>query len=275
MTAVGSLAKALPEGLKRRMRSFLPDETRLVFDLVGRGAAERTMLDVGACKGDSLAPFAESGWTVYAFEPDDENRAELGKRWGHNANVHIDARAVSNEAATDLPFFRSPVSDGISSLAAFHETHERAGLVDATTIAAFTADNELGQIGFLKVDTEGFDLFVLEGVDWDRTPPDVVVCEFENAKTRPLGYSFEDLASFLVDHGYFVFVSEWYPVVQYGQTHRWRCFAEYPCSLADSAAWGNLIGVRDSNTARRLAGSLDSVARRWRVGGELRRISRS
>ena len=253
MTALGNLAKALPESLKRRLRSILPDESRLIYNLFGHGGLDRIMLDVGACKGDSLAPFAEGGWTVYAFEPDDENRAELNRRWGHNTNVHIDARAVSDKAATDLPFFRSPVSDGISSLAAFHESHESAGLVDATTIAEFTAEHELGQIGYLKVDTEGFDMFVLEGVDWDREPPDVILCEFENAKTRPLGYSFDDLASFLVDRGYGVVVSEWYPVVEYGQTHRWRSFAQYPCPLADSEAWGNLIAVRDSDEAQRLA----------------------
>ena len=40
-------------------------------------------------------------------------------------------------------------------------------------------------------------------------------------------------------------MSEWYPIIRYGVQHRWRCFQEYPCSLRDMRAWGNLIAFHD------------------------------
>jgi hypothetical protein len=80
-------------------------------------------------------------------------------------------------------------------------------------------------VDFLKIDTEGFDLMVLKGYPWTQSPrPRVILCEFEDAKTVPLGYDFHQLAAFLVGEGYQLIISEWYPVKAYGGLHRWRRF---------------------------------------------------
>ena len=71
------------------------------------------------------------------------------------------------------------------------------------------------------------------------------MCEFEDAKTEPLGYSITDLAEYLRAKSYNLIISEWYPILAYGSPHRWRRFALYPCELLDSKAWGNIIAVRD------------------------------
>jgi FkbM family methyltransferase len=275
ITIRNQFLRYLPDGALRQLGRFVPDECRLVFKVMEDRSGSGVMVDVGACRGAALAPFAGDGWTVYAFEPDTVNRAELEATWGNTPDVHIDTRAVSDKVQTDLPFFRSDVSEGISGLSAFHESHEEAGTVDATTVDEVVREHGIGHIDFLKVDTEGHDLFVLEGVDWDNTPPDVVVCEFEDAKTVPLGYSFDDLAMFLTDRGYTVVVSEWYPVVGYGMQHTWRGFATYPCALADPDAWGNLIAVRDARDSERLLAVLDRTSRLWRIGGPAKRFLKS
>ena len=56
-----------------------------------------------------------------------------------------------------------------------------------------------------------------------------------DSKTVPLGYKFDDLARFLADKGYAVFVSEWHPIVRYGIRHDWNRLTRYPCKLADPA----------------------------------------
>jgi len=55
------------------------------------------------------------------------------------------------------------------------------------------------RVTFLKVDTEGFDLPVLRTFPWQANRPMVVVCEFEDHKTVPLGYTYRDMADFLVN----------------------------------------------------------------------------
>jgi FkbM family methyltransferase len=221
-----------------------PDEAHLVYALLADGPPG-VMLDVGAHHGSSLGPFADAGWRVYAFEPDAKNRARLVEHYGAYKNVVIDARGIGEREARAVPFYRSELSTGISGLSKFHDSHVPAGTIDLTTVAAVCAAWRPPAIDFLKIDTEGFDLFVLRGVPWEHLAPRVIVCEFEDAKTVPLGYGFHDLARYLQQRGYRIVVSEWYPVERYGASHAWRRFSAYPCELADARAWGNLIATRD------------------------------
>lgn len=263
----------LPERLERPVRyRLIPDETNLVYQVMRRNAASRVMLDVGACTGGALASFARDGWTVYAFEPDATNRGKLVERWGGTPTVRIDPRAISDRTVSNVPFFRSDVSEGISGLSSFHESHRSAGTVETTTLEVFCRDEQITQVDYLKVDTEGYDLFVLRGFPWLDVSPRVVVCEFEDTKTVPLGYTFDELAGYLRDLDYHVLVSEWYPIVEYGGPHRWRRFANYPCTLADERAWGNLIATKDPDVYMRLIAATKLLTVSWRFGGLVQRL---
>jgi FkbM family methyltransferase len=221
------------------------NESDLVAQLVASDKNCGIMVDVGAHFGSALPPFLEKGWKIFAFEPDEKNREILDKRYGNWPNLVIDKRAVSNRTAKKTPFFTSKESTGISSLASFHETHEQTGNVSVTTLGKFCEEQKIDHINFLLVDAEGYDLFVLKGLDWVRIKPDIVVCEFEDHKTNNLGYNFHDMATFLKDQGYEVLVSEWHPILRYGIAHDWRRLARYPCELANPEAWGNLIAFRE------------------------------
>jgi len=164
-------------------------------------------------------------------------------------NVKIDPRALSDHIAEDVPFFTSQESTGVSGLSAFLQTHQMSQNVTVTTLAQVLKEYDLldQQIDLLKIDTEGFDLMVLKGFPWGNIQPKMVICEFEDAKTLPLGYSFHDLAEFLVEKGYRLLISEWCPVKEYGGIHDWRCFMTYACELHDPHAWGNILAVDDED----------------------------
>lgn len=250
------LRRLLPTAVHHLLREIVygprVDEVELVHRLLREGPRGRVMIDVGAHKGAALEAFARDGWRVVAFEPDPDNREELAEFCRSFAGVTIDPRAISNREAGELPWFRSDVSSGISSLAAFHESHRAAGCVEVTTLSLALEHHEVERVDFLKIDAEGTDLFVLQGFPWDRMKPDVVICEFEDEKTEALGYRFCDLANFLVTQGYEILVSEWYPITRYGSPHRWRRFVPYPCQLVNLHAWGNLIAVRGADELARL-----------------------
>ena len=220
------------------------DETQFIAKLLTGKGAGSTMIDVGAHHGGSLRHFVGDGWKVYAFEPDPSNRQALLKKVKDNPLVVVDVRAVSDRAGEILPFFTSEESTGISGLSAFRETHQETCQVVTTTVNNICEEHQLSHVDFLKIDTEGFDWMVLKGVPWDRIQPDVIECEFEDRKTVPLGYTFDDIAQYLVDHGYSVFVSEWHPVIRYGIKHDWFRLVPYPCTLASPDSWGNLLAFR-------------------------------
>ncbi|MCB5188968.1 FkbM family methyltransferase [Methylobacillus caricis] len=248
-----------------RKQSAHYDETQSIAHLLaGAYRPGSTMIDVGAHVGSAFRPFLNKGWHIYAFEPDDTNRSKLLEWLSCHVSRHLvtlDTRCVSNTTQHDLSFYRSEQSSGISGLSAFHESHTEAQRVSSVTLSDFFAGGAIPDIDFLKIDTEGHDLFVLQGFPWDQTRPDVIECEFENAKTVSLGYDFHDLAQFLVDKGYTVYVSEWHPILQYGTRHDWHCLAKYPYALQDEASWGNLLAFRDPVDELALAAAVSNLVR--------------
>lgn len=262
-TAAGILRRhggvALVRAVVRKLRSMLdtayhPDEVEIAYDVLnGKTEQGKVMVDVGAHHGESFARFARSGWQVYAFEPDSENREVLLQEACVGLpNVRIDPRGLADYPAPHVPWYRSAESSGISGLLAFHPTHVRCESVEITTLKEFAQEAGLRAIDFLKIDTEGFDLLVLRGVPWERLRPKLVLCEFEDRKTVRMGYGFHDLARFLSERGYLLIVSEWFPIRRYGIRHDWRRFATYPCDLEDANGWGNILATNDESVYRRL-----------------------
>lgn len=249
--------------LRSMLGRVLLEEVEIIYDALKGYKSSKVMIDVGAHFGNSLEPFAEEGWDVFGFEPDPKNRETLLALCTKYPNVNIDARAVSDRSQENLSFFTSEVSTGISSLSSFHESHKESTSVDTITLDVFCNDANIKDVAFLKIDTEGHDLFVLKGVNWETTKPDVILCEFEDKKTKPLGYDFHDLATYLQGKGYALLVSEWYPMVEYGLQHKWRQFSSYPCQLKDQKAWGNIIAVKDSSLKTDVAAIADKYAKRF------------
>ncbi|MEQ1709545.1 MAG: FkbM family methyltransferase [Terricaulis sp.] len=221
------------------------DEAAVVAQLLGadRGRSH-VMFDVGAHTGGSAQHFHKLDWTIYCFEPDVVNREKLGRRFHEMSNVVIDPRALSDRPLERASFFTSPESSGISSLHPFRPTHRESDRVQVTTVADVTATRGIEGIDFLKIDVEGLDFSVLRGVPWDRLRPRVVMCEFEDAKTAPLGHDWRDICRYLRSKGYFVYVSEWHPVTRYGITHDWRRVFPYSATDVAVRAWGNIIALR-------------------------------
>lgn len=222
--------RAIFSHIRNLHRACSPDESAIIFEVLFKSKLAGTMLDVGANTGKSLARFSDNDWSVYAFEPDQRSRKILTEKYESKDSVHIDSRAVSDRSQPAARFYVSEESTGISTLSPFQDSHRQSGTVETLTLANFFDEN-IGfpdTIDFLKIDTEGYDLHVLNGFPWNTHSAEVVLCEFENHKTLKLGYSFEDLAGFLISKGYNLIIAEWYPIKRYGQRHRFRKFSRFP-----------------------------------------------
>lgn len=221
------------------------NENEIIYEIFLNSTQKGVMCDVGAHYGYCLLPFAKAGWQIFAFEPDPQNHSQLLQNTSVYPNVYLDGRAVSEKLEVSVPFFTSKESSGVSSLSPFLSSHELAYIVSTTTLGDFFREQQVVSVDYLKIDTEGFDLMVLQGLSWDQIHPRVIICEFEDSKTQKLEYTYKTLAEYLVDKGYHVVVSEWRPIVKYGEQHAWRGYFTYPHELHDEKAWGNLIATND------------------------------
>jgi len=216
------------------------------------------LVDVGAHHGGSIRQFCESGWTVHAFEPDPNNRRILRQNVDSAWSLHVNKEAVAEVDGQTVDFFASSESSGVSGLSPFLDSHERVAQVKTVRLSTYIADHSLGHVDYLKIDTEGHDLFVLKSFPWDSDAPDAIECEFEDNKTVDLGYTSDDLAAFLVDKGYHLLISEWHPIIQYGVSHDFLTLRRYEPDTISRQSWGNFLAVRSAEAADALVGHAQS-----------------
>jgi len=218
-------------------------EAELIWQYFLQHPRVGTMIDVGAQFGTSFREYLRAGWRVVAFEPDPAKLPKLQK-YMNDPRFTLYTQGVGDVARSDVPFFTSDESTGISSLIPFRASHQETTRINIVTLSSVLADLDLAALDYLKVDTEGNDYRVIRGFPWDRLKPEVVLCEFDEVKTRGLGFDYRTLGDFLVAQGYAVWMSEWYPLERYGSGHRWRRIASCPALIADPNSWGNFIAVR-------------------------------
>lgn len=217
------------------------DEAKLIRAYFAAHPRVGTIIDVGAQFGTSFRDYLNDGWRAIAFEPDPSKFEKLAKYEGR-AGFALHKVAVGEKPIESLPFYTSPESTGISSLLAFRDSHQVATHVRVVVLGDVLKAENIKSIDYLKIDTEGYDLAVLRGHDWSILP-EVIMCEFDEIKTRHLGHTYRELADLLTSHGYEVYVSEWAPIIKYGGGYQWRSLLKYPCPLGDANAWGNLVAV--------------------------------
>lgn len=235
------------------------DETQLLSAYVG-DQKNGIMIDVGAHHGSAARPFLEKSWNVYGYEPDPNNRKVLIEKLSIYNSFILSSCAVSDQAGEILDFYASEESTGISGLSSFTENHKKICQVTTTTLTDEINKLDIKNVDFLKIDTEGFDLMVLKGFPWEKMTPNIIECEFEDFKTVPLGYNFNDISNYLVSKGYTVYVSEWYPIIKYGSRHTWKRLFKYDNQEIDKSSWGNLLAFKETPHEESLIELLKEIA---------------
>jgi FkbM family methyltransferase len=221
------------------------NECNLVVSFIKKYNIKGTIIDVGFFNGGSTIELIENGWLVYGFEPDkDEYKIQSINKIKKYSNFIFDDRAVSDMTGDKMKFYISNESKGISSLHEFTKGHVMSHEVYTIRLDDYMKTKNISEVVFLKIDTEGHDLFVLHGFPFDKIKPMIILAEYEDRKTNRLKYSYKDIADLFINNQYYVYLFEWYPVVKYGGNHKFRKISEYPCELIDKDSTGNILAIR-------------------------------
>jgi FkbM family methyltransferase len=174
-----------------------------------QGVSQGTYVDVGANdpSGDSVTrAFYDRGWRGINIEPVTSLYEALVKQRPDDVNIQAAAGAVEANktfyefAGTGLSTLDASIADRHRSQGfKVNETHVRV-----RTLHSILADTPLPDIHFLKIDVEGWEREVLQGINLSETRPWIVLIEATEPNTEVPSYlEWEPL---LLEHGYsFVF----------------------------------------------------------------------
>jgi FkbM family methyltransferase len=229
-------AKLFPESIL--------DELCIISQYYSKKKNHGTMIDVGVQYGQSSHLFLKLDWDVYGFEPDKENSRNIPVAIRDNTRFSLYDIAISDKPGLST-IYTSQESSGISSLLNFHQSHVASDSVQTDTLQNQIDTNGISNIKVIKIDTEGYDLNVLKGIDFSKCQEvEVIICEYEDQKTEKLGYFTSDIIEHLTAAGFGVLVCVWEPIIRYGVKHTFREVKKWPCKL-DASSWGNIIAYKD------------------------------
>jgi len=162
------------------------------------------VLDVGANVGYTAAVFSRAtDRNVYAFEPEARNFRMLEHNATH-ANI-IPVRAAVGAKSGEALLWHNPRHSGDHRVRT--EAFANGGEITRVPMVSlddFVRDRRLGEIAFVKIDVQGYELAVCEGMReiLESNPRIAVALEYDPNAMRELGFDAADLLHFFATRGF-------------------------------------------------------------------------
>lgn len=199
-TAPPSLSVAAPKTRESRMTSYAQNGEDVLLERLFRDVSAGFYIDVGANDPVELSVtkhFYDRGWRGINIEPGAESFRRLSAERTRDQNLN---RGLA-EAPGERRFYELPGQSVLSTFSPEQAALYRADgqevverLLQVSTLAQVCADLVDGPIHFLAIDVEGYERQVLEGADWKRWRPMVVLIESTRPNTTvPTHQDWEDL----------------------------------------------------------------------------------
>lgn len=190
-------------------RSFSQNQEDLVIDKLLGYKDKGFYVDVGAYDPDRMSNtrrFYLRGWRGINIEPNPQNFQKFLQERSRDINLNLGVSDIVG-TLTFYQFFPSALSTFSQKDANFNQKQGfkllREFPIQVDTLAnildKYTPEQE---IDFFSVDTEGFDLKVLKGNDWERFGPKLVCVETGSLGQDREVDKFEKTAAFLKGIGY-------------------------------------------------------------------------
>jgi FkbM family methyltransferase len=188
----------------------IPVEYRASLNLVGKLNKDKDIIDVGGNCGLFSIPVAKEGYNVYSFEPIKMNvdLLEFNKNYNHCETLHVIPKALSdtNESKTIyIPFCSDNTSFNLDVAISNMSTKEYVEEdVECITFDSWVENNEGLNIGFIKIDVQGFEKEVLLGMQkfLSECKDVYVFIEWDANHTEKAGSSLNELEEILTSNGF-------------------------------------------------------------------------
>ena len=182
----------------------------LMLDLLKKVSKDKYVLDIGANHGLFSVPASKLGYKIIGFEPVYQNVESLKlAKFANNLNdFNIFHHALSNkneEVGIYVP--ECPDNSSLSQEAAVSNMRGKGFVVEKVSARRFDdwiiENPKYLDIGFIKIDTQGAEYLIFEGMkDYLTSAKDVyIICEYEH-HLNTMGYTFQQLDNLLISYGF-------------------------------------------------------------------------
>lgn len=195
----------------------LLDEYAKPLDLVKKMDKSKVVIDVGGNCGIFSIPIEKNGYSVYTFEPVKVNveLLELNKAQNNSHNLHIVPNALSNKIEKRtiyVPY--CPDNTSFNQEVAVSNMNKKDYIeeeVETITFDSWIENHNSLNVGFIKIDVQGFEKEVLDGMKkFLKNCDDVYIfIEWDKKHTENAGFSLEMIEEILYSNR-FTFVDQIY-----------------------------------------------------------------
>ena len=185
---------------KLDMKSYAQDREDVILASILEGVKDGFYVDVGANSPDVYSVtklFYEQDWNGINIEPLPDVYNELCAKRERDINLNIGIGNTRGTMTLYLDKMCSTLSDRV--IKDNHLENHPTIQIEVRTLADVLNDVKPEQIHFMKIDVEGFEKQVLEGMDWNYRP--WVFC-MESTKPNTNIPCYEEWEYILLEHGY-------------------------------------------------------------------------
>lgn len=162
---------------------YEPDLTKMFVDKI---RPTDVCVDVGACWGYYTLLFSEFAKRVFAFEPHPDSFRILKKNvtWNHCKNVSLIRAGLSNMMWSGPILLYGVTQRGSDTLHPEHIVEHGLKVDKVHKVRLVTLKEHVVKVDVIKVDVEGHELQVFEGMEYlfATNPPRIIVFECFNKK---------------------------------------------------------------------------------------------
>jgi FkbM family methyltransferase len=174
---------------------------RFALNMAG-SAGDFVVFDVGAHDGaylEAARQVVDSRLRAFSFEPQDVCFEILRARYESDPRVSLHKTAISNHIGAAELFFAEQ-GESFASLCRQSDAQTKVQKVRVTTVDQFCDENGVGRIQFLKIDTEGQEIEVMQGASRMIQEGRIDFIQFEFGDTfLRTPYHFVDVWNYLSD----------------------------------------------------------------------------
>lgn len=212
--------------------------------LINRSRDKQVVIfDVGANVGQyaqlAVEIFANNA-VIHSFEPAGATFKRVNAKFEGVSNVKVKKLALGKEAGNSKIYFDAE-SSVTASLTDDGLKHKYEEIIEVSTIDLYCKTQKISIIDLLKIDTEGYELFVLEGAREMLSGSSIEVIQFEFGGMQIKNRHFlADFFSILSDYNLFLLAQNGLVPIKYSLSAEIFITTNYVAIRKDS----NLNGMR-------------------------------